>query len=326
MPELELRAVLLVLAIGLDWLLGDPKQLYRYVVHPVAFMGELLSLFESTFNKPGLAFQIQKRRGVYTLVLFLGIWVICGAALTILFDLIGVWGLLLESLVVGIFLGGRSLYEHVFDVCNALKFKSLEDARVAVGHIVGRDTAALDEYGVARAAIESGAENLSDGFIAPVLFYLIAGLPGLFLYKATNTADSMIGHKTQRFAGFGWAAARFDDLLNFIPARLTGALISLMAHFLCGRGREAWFVMRRDAMKHSSPNAGWPEAAMAGALGIALAGPRVYRDVMKQDPWINARGRLDSSAEEIWHALRLIKGVVFLSLPLVGAVALFVFL
>ena len=326
MPEFDFRALILVFAIVLDWLIGDPKKLYSIVAHPVVFMGEMLSLIEGWLNKPGRSFAQQKRRGVFALLLFLGVWVLSGAALTILFDLAGVWGLLLEGVVVAIFLGGRSLYNHVLDVCNALKFKTLEEGRLAVGHIVGRDTAALDEYGVARAAIESGAENLSDGFIGPLLFYLIGGLPGIFLYKATNTADSMIGHKTARFIGFGWAAARFDDLLNYIPARLTGAMIAFMAHFLCGRGRESWFVMRRDGGKHSSPNAGWPEAAMAGALGVALAGPRVYRDMMKQDPWINAKGRLNAGAEEIWHALRLIEGVIYLTLPLVGAFGVLIFL
>ncbi len=326
MPEFDFRALILVMAIGLDWLIGDPKKLYRFVAHPVVFMGELLAFLETYYNKPGIAFDKQKRNGVIALVVFLAIWVLCGAALTILFDLIPFWGLLLETLVVAVLLSGRSLYNHVLDVCDALKFKTLEEARLAVGHIVGRDTAALDEYGVARAGIESGAENLSDGFIGPLLFYLIGGLPGLFLYKAANTADSMIGHKTQRYLGFGRAAARFDDLLNYIPSRVTGTLIAVMAHFLCGRGRESWWVMRRDGAKHSSPNAGWPEAAMAGALGIALAGPRVYLDMMKQDPWINARGRLDAGAEEVWHALRLIQGVVFLCLPLVGALGLFVFL
>lgn len=313
---------MLVFAIGLDWLIGDPKRLYRIVVHPVVFMGEVLALFESKLNKPGLRFEDAKRKGIFALVFYLLIWLACGAALTILFDIAGPLGLLLELVVVAIFLGGRSLYEHVLDVCDALKFKTIEEGRLAVGQIVGRDTAALDEYGVARAAVESGAENLSDGFVAPVIFYLIGGLPGLFLYKATNTADSMIGHKTQRFLGFGWAAARFDDLLNYIPARLTGAMIAVMAHFLCGRGADSWRVMRRDAGKHSSPNAGWPEAAMAGALGVALAGPRVYKDVMKQDPWINARGRLDAGAEEIWHTLRLIQAVVFFTLTLTGAVGL----
>lgn len=325
MPDLDLRALILVLAILLDWLVGDPKRLYRHIFHPVQFMGELLMYIEGWLNVPGLRLRAQKNRGVFALVIFLAVWVLVGLALAIIFDIFGIWGVAIEALVVAVFLSGRSLYEHVRDVCDALKFKTVEEARLAVGHIVGRDTSALDERGVARAAIESGAENLSDGFVAPVLFYLVGGLPGLFLYKATNTADSMIGYKTQRFLGFGWAAARFDDLLNWVPARLTGVFIVFLAHFMCGRGGESWHVMWRDAVKHSSPNAGWPEAAMAGALGIAVAGPRVYHDMMKQDPWINARGRLDASSEDIWHALRVMKGCVFLCLPLIGILGLLAF-
>lgn len=322
MPELDIRAVLLALAILLDWIMGDPKRLYSFILHPVQFMGEILSMLEGWLNKPGQTFARQKLRGVLALSLYLIIFLAVGAALTVIADVFAPWGLLLELLIAAVLLSGRSLYEHVRDVGEALKYKTVEEARLAVGQIVGRDTSALDDRGVARAAIESGAENLSDGFVAPVLFYLIGGLPGLFLYKAVNTADSMIGHKTQRFIGFGWAAARLDDLLNWVPARLTGFLIILLAHLLCGRGREAWRVMLKDAGKHSSPNAGWPEAAMAGALGIAVAGPRVYRDMMKQDPWINARGRLDCGAEDIWQALRIIRAAVFLLMLVAGAIAL----
>ena len=326
MPDLELRALVLVLAILLDWLMGDPKRLYQHIFHPVQFMGEFLSWMESGLNKPHVSFYKQKLRGAIALFFYLLIWVLVGVAITVMCDLAGLWGLGIEMLVVAVLLGGRSLYDHVKNVCEALKFKTVEEARVAVAHIVGRDPAALDDRGVARAAIESGAENLSDGFIGPVLFYLVGGLPGLFLYKATNTADSMIGHKTQRFLGFGWAAAKLDDVFNWIPARLTGLIIVILAHLLCGRGSESWRVMMKDARKHSSPNSGWPESAMAGALGIAVAGPRVYRDMMKQDPWINARGRLDASAEDIWNALRVMKAGVFFPLPFIAALGLMVFL
>lgn len=320
MPDLELRALLLVLAILLDWLMGDPKRLYSHIIHPVAFMGDILSWVEQSLNKPTVSFRMQKVRGLAGLVIYLFIWVLVGCALSLICDVFGIWGMGIEVLIAGILLSGRSLYEHVRDVGEALKFKTVEESRVSVGHIVGRDVSALDERGVARAAIESGAENLSDGFVAPVFFYLILGLPGLFLYKAANTADSMIGHKTQRFLGFGWAAARFDDLLNWIPARLTGFMIVVIGQLSFGSGSESWRAMMKDAGKHSSPNAGWPESALAGALGIALAGPRVYHDVMKQDPWINARGRLDAGAEEIWHSLSVIKRVVFLCIPLIAII------
>lgn len=322
MPDLEMRALILVLAIVLDWIMGDPKRIYNHIFHPVQFMGEVLNWFEQVFNRPYVTFRMQKVRGVVALSLYLIVWGLVGAALSIICDVFFGWGLLFEILIVGVLLSGRSLYEHVSDVCDALKFKTVEEARIAVGQIVGRDASALDEYGIARAAIESGAENLSDGFVAPVMFYLIGGLPGLFLYKAVNTADSMIGYKNQRFIGFGWAAARLDDLLNYIPSRLTGFLTVLIAYIQSGRGRESWHVMLKDAGKHSSTNSGWPEAAMAGALGLALGGPRVYQDMMKQDPWINARGRLNASADDIWLSLQFIQFMVFLVIPIIGVVGL----
>ena len=320
MPDMDLRALLLILAILLDWLISDPKRLYSHILHPVQYMGEVLSWIERRLNKQTVSLTKQKLRGVFGLFLYLSIWLSVGIAISLICNVLGIWGMALEVLFAAILLSGRSLYEHVRDVNEALKFKTIEEARLSVGQIVGRDVTALDERGVARAAIESGAENLSDGFIAPVLFYFIAGLPGLIFYKAVNTADSMIGHKTQRFLGFGWAAARFDDLLNWVPARLTGFLIMIIAQFRYRNGGEVFRVMMKDHSKHSSPNAGWPESAMAGALGIALAGPRVYFDVMKQDPWINAKGRLDTDAEDIWQALAVMKRAVFYILPVIGLI------
>lgn len=320
MPDMDLRALLLILAILLDWLISDPKRLYSHILHPVQYMGEVLSWIERRLNKQTVSLTKQKLRGVFGLFFYLSIWLSVGIAISLICNVIGIWGMALEVLLAAILLSGRSLYEHVRDVNEALKFKTIEEARLSVGQIVGRDVTALDERGVARAAIESGAENLSDGFIAPVLFYFIAGLPGLIFYKAVNTADSMIGHKTQRFLGFGWAAARFDDLLNWVPARLTGFLIMIIAQFRYRNGGEVFRVMMKDHSKHSSPNAGWPESAMAGALGIALAGPRVYFDVMKQDPWINAKGRLDTDAEDIWQALAVMKRAVFYTLPVIGLI------
>lgn len=326
MPDMDLRALLLILAILLDWLISDPKRLYSHILHPVQYMGEVLSWIERRLNKQTVSLAKQKVRGVFGLFLYLSIWLSVGIAISLICNVLGIWGMALEVLLAAILLSGRSLYEHVRDVNEALKFKTIEEARLSVGQIVGRDVTALDERGVARAAIESGAENLSDGFIAPVLFYFIGGLPGLIFYKAVNTADSMIGHKTQRFLGFGWAAARFDDLLNWVPARLTGFLIMIIAQFRYRNGGEVFRVMMKDHSKHSSPNAGWPESAMAGALGIALAGPRVYFDVMKQDPWINAKGRLDTDAEDIWQALAVMKRAVFYILPVIGLIGVSQFL
>ena len=317
MPDLEIRAFLLALAILLDWLVGDPKRIYSQIFHPVQFMGEVLSWFEGHFNNLHVSFRMQRIRGASTLALYLMLWGLVGAALTIIFDVFSIFGLLLELVVVAILLGGRSLYLHIEDVCEALKFKTIAEARIAVGKIVGRDTSALDEHGVARAAIETGAENLSDGFIAPAFYYLLFGLPGIFIYKAVNTADSMIGYKTQRFIGFGWAAARLDDILNYIPARVTGFLIVFNSFLTSSNGPTSFETMVKDAGKHSSPNAGWPEAAMAGSLQLALAGPRVYSDMMKQDPWINARGRLDAGVDDIWQSMQIIRSIVLFSMFIV---------
>jgi adenosylcobinamide-phosphate synthase len=197
----------------------------------------------------------------------------------------------------------------------------LPAAREAVSMIVGRDPEALDEAGVCRAAIETTAENFSDGVVAPAFWYLVAGLPGIAVYKAVNTADSMIGHRTSRHAAFGWAAARLDDLLNLIPARLAGLLIVTAAVLTGANARGAWSAMRRDARHHRSPNAGWPEAAMAGALGVALAGPRRYGGGPVEDAWMNAGGRTDARPEDIGAALRLFAAACAVQALIISGIA-----
>jgi adenosylcobinamide-phosphate synthase len=193
---------------------------------------------------------------------------------------------------------------------------------VAVSRIVGRDPEALDEAGVCRAAIESTAENFSDGIVAPAFWYLIAGLPGILAYKAVNTADSMIGHRSDRYRAFGWAAARLDDLLNYIPARISGALLTAAAPAVGGSAKGALNAMLRDARKHRSANAGWPEAAMAGALGLALAGPRIYASGRVEDAWMNASGRPNAKPSDIASALRLLVATCLAHAFLVAVVGL----
>jgi adenosylcobinamide-phosphate synthase len=199
----------------------------------------------------------------------------------------------------------RSLYQHVDRVRSAFTEGGLATAREAVAMIVGRDPQRLDEAGVCRAAIESCAENFSDGVVAPVFWLAFLGLPGLIAYKAINTADSMIGHRSERYEAFGWAAARLDDLVNLVPARLAGLLLAIVAPVAGGSIAAALKVMRRDAPSHRSPNAGWPESATAAALGLALAGPRYYADGMVDDPFINAEGRADATPDDIGRALDL---------------------
>jgi adenosylcobinamide-phosphate synthase len=216
------------------------------------------------------------------------------------------FGWLIQPIIVAVFLAQKSLVDHVAATELGLSFGGLAAGRAAVAEIVGRDVSILDEPGVARAAIESAAENFSDGVVAPALWYLVLGLPGLFIYKVVNTADSMIGNRSPRYAAFGWAAARFDDLLNFVPARFSALLIVATAALAGCDARAASLAARRDAPKHKSPNAGWPEAALAGALGLALGGPRRYGGDEVDGAWLNPTGRADAAPDDIRLAIRLI--------------------
>jgi len=221
---------------------------------------------------------------------------------------------------VAVLLAQRSLFEYVARVGDALLRNGLTQGREAVAHIVGRDIQSLDEHGVARAAIESLAENFSDAVVAPAFWYALFGLPGLFVYKTVNTLDSMIGHRTPRYLQFGWAAARLDDLLNLVPARLSGVLLTAAALVSPqARVAPAFRVMLRDARKHRSPNAGWPEAATAGALDLALAGPRRYHGEIVDDPWLGD-GRARATVADIGRALRLYMIACILQATLVLAV------
>ncbi len=232
-------------------------------------------------------------------------------------------GLVALAVVAATLIASRSLYDHVRDVAVALRASGLDGARRAVGRIVGRDPQSLDEHGVARAAIESLAENASDGVVAPVFWFAVLGLPGLVAYKAINTADSMIGHRTPRHEDFGWAAARLDDLVNLPASRLTGLLFAAAAAILPGASTDnAFAAMRRDAAKHRSPNAGWPESAMAGALGLKLNGPKTYHGVLTADAYMGD-GRAEATAGDIRIALRLaVTAWAILLLGLLGLAAI----
>jgi adenosylcobinamide-phosphate synthase len=275
-------ALVLALALVLDALMGEPRWLWSRIPHPAVLMGRLIEAADQHLNKA----PYRRPKGMLVLLALVGGGILLGRLLE---DVLP-WPA--EVLVAAILLAQRSLAEHVAAVATALR-QGLPQGRTAVSMIVGRDVSALDDEGVARAAIESAAENLSDGVVAPAFWLLVGGLPGLLVYKLINTADSTIGYRTPRHELFGWAAARADDLLNLIPARLTAILIALV-----GGGRRAWHVARRDARLHRSPNAGWPEAAMAASLGVKLAGPRVYHGRRSNDPFVHAEGarRADSSA------------------------------
>lgn len=292
-------AGIMLIALALDAALGWPGWLFARVSHPVVWLGTLINALEAHLNPPdGTAFR-RRIGGVVLLLLMLGL---TGALATLLSQLLpsGWPGLLLAGVLGWPLIAARSLHDHVAAVAKPLRAGDLAAARIEVGKIVGRDPNPLDEAGVARASIESLAENTSDGIIAPLFWGMLLGLPGLFAYKAVNTLDSMVGHRTARFEDFGWASARFDDLVNLVPARLTGLLFALLA----GRPRAGWHAMWRDAPKHRSPNAGWPEAAMADALGVRLSGPRRYEGRVAEEPYVNETAR-DPAAADIMAALAL---------------------
>ena len=302
------HALLIVLiALAADALIGDPDWLWRRLPHPVVLIGAQIDWLDRHLNRDAWPAARRKAAGVVALGALIMTAGAIGAALQwlLLGSLIGT---LLLGVLASVLIAQRSLYQHVARVRDAFASGGLEGARSAVTMIVGRDPAELDQAGVSRAAIESSAENFSDGIVAPVFWLALFGLPGLLIYKAVNTADSMIGHRNARFESFGWASARFDDLLNLAPARLSGVLLALAAPLAGGSVTRALQVMRRDAPKHRSPNAGWPESAMAGALDLALAGPRVYGGQRVEDPFLNAEARREATPDDIGRALKVMLG------------------
>ena len=305
-----------LLALILERLLGYPNALVARIGHPVMWMGRLIAGLDLRLNIGSN----RRQRGVMALLILLAVT----ALLTVPFAwaLRGIpFGWAVEAVLASSLLAQKSLRDAVRAVAAALAH-SLEEGRRAVGHIVGRDPQSLDEAGVARAAIESLAESTSDGVVAPLFFLILGGLPGIALYKAVNTADSMIGHKTERHLQFGWAAARLDDLLNLIPARLTALLVAGAAFFVKGAHPEtAWATALSDAKKHDSPNAGWPEAAFAGALGFQLGGPRSYDGEVVDLPSFGA-GRANLGPADIERALTLYAAALNLTLGVTAVVAL----
>jgi adenosylcobinamide-phosphate synthase len=293
-----------VAALAIDALIGDPEPIWRRLAHPVVLIGELIGWLDRTLNREEWPAERRKIAGVVAVIVLVAVAAIVGIAFeAVAQPLPG--GIVALGLIASVLIAQRNLYQHVDRVRSAFTEEDLAAAREAVSMIVGRDPEQLDEAGVCRAAIESCAENFSDGVVAPVFWLALLGLPGLIAYKAINTADSMIGHRSERFENFGWAAARLDDLLNLVPARLAGVLLAAVAPIAGGSVATALKVMRRDAPTHRSPNAGWPESAMAAALGLALAGPRHYPEGMVDDPFLNAEARQDASPDDIGRALDL---------------------
>lgn len=306
----------MVVAMAVDALLGWPSWLFARIGHPVTWLGRLIAAVDAAWNRPSDPPALRRAAGVAGALVAIALAVALGwtlqSALSFGWMQIALVGVLAWPLVAL-----RSLHDHVAAVAKPLQAGDIAGAREAVARIVGRDPATLDDAGIARAAIESLAENASDGIVAPVFWGALFGLPGILGYKAINTLDSMIGHRTERHETFGWAAARIDDVANFVPARLTGFLFVLLAP----RRAEALSCMTRDARRHRSPNAGWPEAAMAGALGVRLSGPRIYHDSTTNEPWLN-EGARDPLAADITDALVVYRRAMLL---LAGVLAILAF-
>lgn len=292
-------AAIMLVGLLMDAALGWPDRLYRRIGHPVTWIGALINALDDWLNLEGTEDRDRRLAGVAAALLTIAVAAFAGLVLQSLLPG-GITGLILAGLCAWPLIAARSLHDHVAAVARPLAAGDMGGARAAVAQIVGRDPSRLDQAGIARASVESLAENTSDGVIAPLFWGVIFGLPGIAAYKAINTLDSMIGHRTPRHEAFGWASARIDDLVNLIPARLTGLIFALASQ----APKAALACMGRDARHHRSPNAGWPEAAMAGALGFRLSGPRAYADRVAQEPWVNG-GAPDPMTADIGRALAL---------------------
>jgi adenosylcobinamide-phosphate synthase len=301
-----MSVALALVAMLIELCFGYPERLFRTIGHPATWIGRLMVALDRWLNREAAGPTERRAAGVAALLILLA--AVGALALIVERELLRLpFGILVTGLVASTLLAQRSLHKHVADVADALDKRGIASARTAVSRIVGRDSESLDAAGIARAAIESLAENFSDAIVAPVLWMAIAGLPGAALYKAINTADSMIGHRTPRYADFGWAAARLDDLVNLPASRLAALLLVAAAALRKDASVDAaWRTVRRDAARHRSPNAGFPEAAMAGALGLSLAGPRVYDGVRVEDAMMG-NGRRDADAADIRRALALFR-------------------
>ena len=318
------RVLILIFAIGVEAVLAYPAPLFRAIGHPVSWLGALIKALDSTLNQAIYPEPMRRLAGCATVLLLLGVSLGSGLALEMAARAVPVVGFALAIIVVAMLIAAGNLDQHVRAVASALRTDGLAGGRQSIAQIVGRDPETLDEAAICRAAIESLAENASDGVTAPALWFLVGGLPGMIGYKAINTADSMIGHLSERYRAFGWAAARLDDLVNLPASRLTGLMFIAAAAVVPGASAaSAWQAFRRDAPLHRSPNAGWPEAAMAGALGLRLAGPRSYGGVMVDDHWMGD-GRAEAKAEDIDRALAIYRTAFAVGLAIIAALGVLI--
>jgi len=312
---------ILFLALLLDALVGEFGPLFRILPHPVALMGGLIGWFDRRLNREQRSARTRVFRGSMVTLLMVGLAAVSGWFVLEVARRVP-QGWIIEVIAVSLLIAQRSLFDHVRAVARGLDKHGLAGGRAAVAMIVGRDPETLDDHGVSRAAIESLAESFADGVVAPVFWYLLFGLPGLLVYKTVNTMDSMIGYRTPRHDAFGRTAARLDDVMNYVPARIAAALIVLASVFVPrGRPASAFRVMARDGGQHRSPNAGWPEAAMAGALGVALSGPRSYQGKMTAQPWVGGEFSAQIGTGEIRRGLYLFVVACLLEAVIVALLA-----
>lgn len=302
----ELTLVILLAALVLDWLLGEPDILWSRIPHPIVIFGKAVSFMDRKLNHASDDDQTQYKKGAIAMCVLLLLSLLVGLCLNFIIDAIGWIGALVELFIVFVLLAQKSLFDHVNAVAVGLRDNGLEGGREAVGMIVGRDPEHLDKPGICRASIESLAENFSDGVVAPAFWYAVFGLTGIIVYKMINTADSMIAYKNEKYLWFGRVAAQIDDLANWLPARISAVLIAAG-----GASLYALKLAFQDSGLHRSPNAGWPEAAMAGASGLALGGPRVYAHETVQQAWLNSAGKRDLDAVDIDATLAIFRKSCF---------------
>ncbi len=292
----------------------------KFISHPVEWQGLLISFMERRWNNLDNSVFQRQRAGILMLIILIAITLFISFLLLFIFSFFP-FSWIFEALAASVLLAGNDLKKAVLRVATSLDI-SLDEGRKQVSHIVGRDTKNLDEHEISRAAIESLAENSSDGVIAPLFWLVIFGLPGIAVYKAINTADSMVGHLSQRYENFGWASAKVDDIANWLPARLSALLYAASAYFLTPEAaKNSWHAAKTDAPNHTSPNAGWPEAALAGALGFGLGGPRNYAGVALDLPMMGV-GKRDLTSLDILQAIKLYSAMTGIALALVGILAL----
>jgi len=316
-------AVILLIALVLDWYLGEPDALWSRIPHPVVLFGKAVSFTDKRLNNPNDNPDTQYKKGAFASLILLLLALTVAMMIEVALARLSFAGILIEIFIVFVLLAQKSLADHVEAVATGLKQGGLEGGHKAVGMIVGRDPDALDKSGVSRAAIESLAENFSDGVVAPAFWYLVFGLPGIIVYKMINTADSMIAYKSEKYLWFGRVCAQVDDLANWVPARLSAILLAIGSGMLKGVSalRNALLIALRDSGLHRSPNAGWPEAAMAGGADFALGGPRVYPGETVQQAYLNSAGKRELGCDDITCAIRIFALACFSLWFLIGFLA-----